>query len=173
MNQREKGFSLMELIVYVALLGMLSVFATNALIQIASTYQRSRAEHAALSDARTLLDTLVRAISQAKEVYAPTSRFGSDAGQLSLVTAVGARPGHTDAYVDFWSDNGVFLTRAEGSATTTLSSVGVRVTKLRFERMVQSYGREAVRTTLRVEAINQHFPASVVLTVTTALRGSY
>jgi len=165
--------SLVEIVMYVALLGALSVFVTNSLIQIAGAYQRVRAEREVLSGARTLLDAVAKSTAAAEEVYTPASRFNSDAGQLSLVTVLGATPGHTTAYIDFWVDGGRAFSRAEGSATTTLTVASVRVVKFRFERLVQGLNREAVKTTVQVDSANPRFPASVTLNATTALRGNY
>ncbi len=169
----EQGFSLIEIVVYVALLGTISVFLSNSLIQIANVYQRMRAEREASSNARTIMDMLARSIAQAKEVYTPTSKFDDDAGQLSLVSALGTQPGHANAYVDFWPDNGVILTRAEGGTESILSASSVRITRLRFQRIIQVIGRDAVKITLRVDSANARFPASVTLNATTALRGNY
>lgn len=168
-----KGFSLLETVVYVGLLGAMAIFVSNSLLQMTSTYQRVVAEREALSGARMLLETITRNIAEAQEVYEPTSRFDSDAGQLSLVTVSEVQPEHTTAYVDFWQDNGVLLMRAEGSATTTLSSPAVRVSKLRFEHVTQGSGREAVRMLMRVDVPDLRFSASATLAVTVALRGNY
>ena len=121
------GMSLIEIVVYVGLLAAISVLVSSSLIQIANVYQRMRTEREVLSNARIILDTLTRNIAQAKGVYAPTSNFDNDAGQLSLASVVGAQPGHTTAYVDFWLDNGLFLSRTEGGIANTLSASSVRV----------------------------------------------
>ena len=169
----KKGVSLVEIVVYVGLLGVLSVFVSNALIQIAGAYQRARVEREVLANARTVLAAITASALQAKEIYAPTSKFNSDAGQASLITVLGAQPGHTAAYVDFWLDNGVVLWRAEGTATSMISAASVRISKLRFERMAQGLGREALKITVTADSANPRFPASITLNATTALRGNY
>ena len=168
------GMSLIEMVVYVGLLAAISVLVSSSLIQIANVYQRMRTEREVLSNARTILDTLTKSIAQAKEVYAPTSYLDNDAGQLSLVTTLGAQSGHTTAYVDFWADNGVFLSRAEGDIVNkTLSAGSVRVTQLRFQRIIQGIGHDSVKIILRVDSANARFPASITLNAATALRGNY
>lgn len=171
--QKSNGISLVEIVVYVALLGVLSVFVTNSLIQIAHAYQRVRSEREVLANARNVLSAIAASAAGARETYAPTSRFNSDAGQISFRTPVGAQPGHDAAYIDFWSDNGVVLGRAEGNAATTLSAASVRVSKLRFERIVQGMGREGIKITVQADAAPMRFPASVTLHATAALRGNY
>ena len=172
-NKKKEGFTLIELTVYVALLGVISVFMANSLIQILSTYQQARAEREVISNSRLLMETITKNISSAQEVYAPTSRFNTDLGQLSLITAIDPTAEHTTAYIDFWTDGGQLLMRAEGHATTTLSSASVQINKFRLEHLFQGLGREAVKITLGVIYGTAPYAASTTLNSTTALRGNY
>lgn len=166
------GFTLIETIVYVALLGVLSVFVVNSFIQV-DLYARARAEREALANARAVLELVTKNIAQSQSVYAPTSRFNADAGQLSLMSAATSTPGHTTSYIDFWMDGGVLMMRHEGQRALALSAGSVRVTKFHLERIVQAIGREAVRMTIRVDSASAKFPASVTLNATAAIRGNY
>ena len=165
--------SLVEIIVYVGLLGVLAVMVSNSLIQIAGAYQRARGEREVLANARIALMTLAASAEAAQEIYAPTSKFNDDAGQISFVTAAGAMPGHETAYLDFWLDNGVIFSRSEGGATSAVTAASARIKKMRFERIVQGYRREAVKMTVQADSANARFPASVTLDATAALRGDY
>jgi type II secretory pathway pseudopilin PulG len=167
-----KGISIVEVIIYIAILGGLSVLIVNFLLQVTSVYHRARAEREVLSNARLLLETVNKSISPAREVYVPTSRFNTDLGQLSLSTALGAQTGHTASYIDFWIDNGRLWTRQEGGVNTALSAATVRVNKFKAERIVQGLGREAIKVTLEISSASK-FPISTTLHMTTALRGNY
>ena len=167
------GFSLIEAITYVALLGVISVFIANSVIFLVQAYARARAEREVLANARSLTDHLATKIASSQETYGFASQFDMDAGQLSLVSAVAPTAGHTTGYADFWMDNGVAYMREEGDAATPLSAATVRVTAFRFERIIQTVGREAVRMTIRIDAASPKFPASATLITTTALRGNY
>ncbi|MFY9463432.1 MAG: type II secretion system protein [Candidatus Sungiibacteriota bacterium] len=170
---KKNGFSLVEIVVYVGLLGMAAVFMVNSFIQIANVNARARAEREVLANARATLQSVTDAIASARAVYSPTSRFNSDAGQLSLATTATFAPGETGAYVDFWVDGGRIFERIEGQGNIALSAATVRVSEFRVERIMQSLGREAVKATIRVDAASVKFPASVTLNATTALRGNY
>lgn len=169
----EKGFSLVEIVLYVALLGMAAAFMVNSFIQITNVYARARAEREVLANARAALTAITDAIASSQTVYGPTSRFNSDTGQLSLATTATSTPGEAASYMDFWVDGGRIFERGEGQAAIPLSASTARVTQFRFERIMQTLGREAVKTTIRVDAASTKFPASVTLNATTALRGSY
>jgi len=173
MRWSKEGISLIEVVVYVALLGMVAVFVTNSLISIINTYARASAEREVLNNARSALELIGKSIAQSQEVYTPTSILNTDAGQLSLVTNASSTPGHTAGFTDIWVDGGAVRMRREGEGEAVLSAASVRVTTLRFERIIQTLGREAVKTTIRVDFASSKFPASVSLNATTALRGNY
>lgn len=168
-----QGFSLVETVVYAALLGAVALFAVDALTQIGSVYQRARVEQEALSQARTILETVARNSAQASAVYAPTSRLNNDAGQLSLVTHATSTSLHANMYTDFWVDGGMVFERQEGGGAFALSANSARVSMFRFERIVQSIGHDGIKMTIRVDAAAGKFPASVTLNATAALRGNY
>lgn len=169
----DKGFSLIEAVVYVALLGVISIFIANSVIFLVQAYARARAEREVLANARSIANYLATKIASSQEIYGFTSQFDRDAGQLSLVSAMAPTVGHTTGYTDFWADNGVAYMREEGGVITPLSAATVRVTILRFERIIQTVGRESVRMTIRIDAASQKFPASATLITTTVLRGNY
>ena len=173
MNNMKDGFSLVEIAVYVALLGMAAVFMVNSFIQMSAVYARARAEREVLTNARAVLTAITDAIASSQAVYGPTSRFNTDAGQLSLATNVTSTPPEKNMFVDFWVDGGRIFERREGRGAVALSAGTARVSMLRFERIAQALGREAVKATIRVDATATRFPASVTLNASTALRGNY
>ncbi len=170
---RERGLSLIEILVYVALLGMIAVFVSNSLIQLSNTYQRARAEREVLSNARLILETVNKSVSQAQEIYTPTNKFNAFLGQLSLITTLGADANHAAAYADFYVDNGRFFVRQEGQNVLPVSASSVKVDQFLLERISQGVGRDAVKITLIVSSSRAKFPSSATLNSTTALRGNY
>ena len=163
----------METLIYVAALGMITVFLTNYLIKIVATYRQAQAEREVLSNARLIMETVTKNIAYSQEVYAPTSRFNATNSQLSLITPLDIQPEHTTTYLDFWSDGNRVFMREEGYATTTLSSATVHIPKFRVERIVQGLGREAIKITINVVSNTLPQVASTTLNATTALRGNY
>lgn len=168
----KQGFTLIEIIIYVALLGFLSVFAVNSLVHVAGVYRRTVAEREIVSNARLVLETVTDAARSAQEVYTPTSRLNNDAGQLSLVSTVGTDVLHAAIYRDFWIDNGIFFSRQEGQTAVPLSAASVRVSVFRVERIIQAIDREIIKVTIRVDPLNL-IATSVMLNATIALRGNY
>lgn len=167
------GITVVDMIVYIALLGLLSISIVNFMIQTLNIYERARAEREVLSNARLLMETVLQTVAESQEVYAPTSRFNDNAGQLSLVSSATTTPEHASVFIDFWVDNGRFFVRREGAGEQALSAATVRVSRFRLERIYQALGREAVRVTLQVDFANTKFPTHTVLVSTAVLRGNY
>lgn len=167
------GMTLIEILVYVALLGMIAVFVSNSLIYLANTYQQARAEREVVSNARLAMETVERTVAQATSVYPPTSRFNQDLGQLSLATTVGTDANHATAYADFYVDNGRLYSRPEGQGEIPISAASVKVNRFYLERIMQGLGREAVKVTLQVSYARAHSSSTITLNSTTALRGNY
>ena len=172
-SEGERGTTILEIIVYTALYGIIAIIISNFLIQIINAYNISRAEREVLSNGRLLLETVTKSLAEAEEIYTPTSAFNKDLGQISLVTKTNVKPEHTTAFIDFWVDNGRLWMRKEGAEATPLSASSVRVGKFRLERLSQGLRRDAVRLTLQVNFAQQKFSSTITLTATTALRGNY
>lgn len=172
-SQFKKGMTIIEMTVYVGILGILAVFLTTSLLQILSSYQRVRAEREVISNARLLLESINKTIANAQEIYAPTSRFNTNAGQLSLITRIDPTPQHQTKYIDIWIDAGQLLMREEGKSAVTLSAASVSVSQFRVEHIFQGLNRQAIKLTLRVDSVNSKFNSSTTLNSTTALRGNY
>ncbi|OGZ96471.1 MAG: hypothetical protein A2847_00285 [Candidatus Sungbacteria bacterium RIFCSPHIGHO2_01_FULL_50_25] len=168
-----RGTTLLEIVIYAALFGIIAVIISNFLIQVVNTYTITRAEREVLSNGRLLLETLTKTIAEAQEIYTPTSAFNKDLGQLSLMTRTGVPTEHQTAYVDFWIDNGRMWMRKEGAAAVPLSAASVRVSKFRLERISQGLSRDAVKLTLQVDFTQSKYQSSITLNSTTALRGNY
>lgn len=172
-ENKKSGFSILEIVIYVGLLGILAVVITNALIQISGLYHRARAEREILSNARLILETINKSLEQAATVYGPTSKFYTPAGQLSLITPIGATTEHTTSYIDYYIDNGRIWTRQEGQTAQPISAADVRVNKFMLERIMQGLNHEAVKITLQVDYAVPQYPTSIILNSTMALRGNY
>ena len=143
---------MIEMVIYLALVGIMAVFMTNYIIQVIRVYQQARSEREVLTNMRTVVEELEQAIGSSQEVYAPTSRFNITAGQLSLITPNSPPPSHTTGYVDFWVDNNRLWMRTEGQPALPLTAKTVQVKKFYLEEIVQAIGKEAVIATIQIDA---------------------
>lgn len=172
-RRSKKGFTLLEVMVYVAILAAVSVFLLQTLISFSAVYRRVQAERDVLSNARGVMATLAREIRYAKSVYAPTSVLLATTSQLSLGTALSPTAGETSTYVDFYVDNQRLYLKREGSETSPITSENVEVSRFLAERI--TYGsRESVRITLGISsAVKGGAEASSTITAAFTPRGNY
>lgn len=172
--KKNSGLSLIEVIIYVAILGVVAVAVSNFLIQISSTYRKALAEREVISNSRLILERIIGLTTEAKEIYTPTSDFVSDLGQLSLLTKIEPLAGHQNSFVDFWVDNGRLWTRKEGQEPEAISAPSVRVTKFKLERISQG-NYEAVKIILKVDYNTSAVGllTSAELNSTAVLKGNY
>lgn len=172
-NRYAQGVTLLEIIIYIALLGMISIFIANFLIQVVHAYQRARAEREVLSNGRLAIETMNKDIMQAAEIYTSTSKFNNNTGQISLIMNTDSLAEHTAQYIDYYVDNGRLWARHEGQNAIPITASSVQVTQFRVEQISQKLNREAIKITLTLNFAQTKFATSITLNSTTALRGSY
>ncbi len=169
-----RGISMLEIVIYIGMLSIFMVVIVATLMQIVRTYDQVRAQRDVVSNGRLVTEAMMQAIAGSQAVYAPTSVFGNNVGQLSVVTTVGAMSGETVNRIDFWLDSGRVWMRKEGLATTSITSPSVQVNQLRFDQINQGLGREAIAITVQItDFVSAKFTASSTLRSTTVLRGTY
>ena len=105
LNHSAPGITAMELVVYVGLLAVISVFLVQSLTMLMVAYRRLQGERDVVSSARAAMETLARETQGAASIYTPTSVLGVTTGQLSLETPLNPTAGETRSYVDFYVDN--------------------------------------------------------------------
>ncbi|OGY22090.1 MAG: hypothetical protein A2126_02265 [Candidatus Woykebacteria bacterium GWB1_45_5] len=136
------------MLVYAALLAIISVVLVSFFIQVVNVTETSRRAREALDNARRSMDVISQEIKHGVNVYTPTSTLGSSPGQLSLETKRDAPADETSTYVDFYLDSeGIYLKR-EGQDAQLLTSEKVRITSLVFRSLNSTSGTPAVRVEL-------------------------
>ncbi|OGY25415.1 MAG: hypothetical protein A2Z24_02900 [Candidatus Woykebacteria bacterium RBG_16_44_10] len=143
-----KGFTLIEMLVYAALLAIVSMVLVSFFIQVVNVTETSRRARESLDNARRSLDVIGQEIKHGVNVYTPTSTLGSSPGQLSLETTRDKPVGETSTYVDFYLDAGGIYLKREGPGAQLVTSEKVRVTNLVFTLLNSTTGTPAVRVEL-------------------------
>lgn len=169
------GFTLIELIVYVAILGLLSIFIADNLSQIVFAFNKARAEREVINNARTSIETITKEIQEASLVYTSSSVFNSTTSQISLMTQNSPPAGHETGYTDIYIDNGRLYLKKEGASALAITSNRVTVTKFRAEHIIQALNREDIKITLTViyNTFSQKLASSATFNASVALRGAY
>lgn len=145
-----KGFTIVEVIAYVAVLGIIGTSFSAVLAWSMKTYAKSQIMQETAWNAQRAMDIMVQEIREAERVYVPTTLDS----QLSLATVKYASPGHEESFIDFFVCQEKLCLKKESQDPIALTSDAVRVTGLSFTRVQQAPTAGSVRITIRVEYKN-------------------
>ncbi len=158
-----KGYSVVELVIYITLFVLISVVVIQSLIYVMKTYASARSFRTLQQNGELVMERLTREIRQSDSVSIGGSVFGSSPGTLTVSgTDSGGAP-----YTDVFSVvNGVSQLSVNGSVSN-LSSGEVTVSNLTFWN-VATTGSEAIKikltlTTTNIPVITKSFYTTVVL----------
>ncbi|MCK5475961.1 MAG: type II secretion system protein [Candidatus Pacebacteria bacterium] len=171
----KKGFTLIEMLIYVALVGIISMVLFGTLLFIIKVNNKIIALSRVNSNAYSTMERMTYEIINAQYVYIPTSNFinyGLDTSvdQLSLATEIGSSSNEDINYIDFYLDNYVLFIKKEGSVPIALNSSDVQITKLEFSYF-KNGSRESIQIDIKIKAKNSSLSDSEVnLISTVALR---
>ncbi|MBI5912906.1 type II secretion system protein [Candidatus Azambacteria bacterium] len=174
---REKGFTIIEMLIYVGIAGVVMAVITSSLMDNLKAYDKSVAQQNVFQNTNGALRTIIDEIRYAKSVYMPTSVLDADAGQLSVETALNAPSGENGAYVDFYVDNGRVYEKRDGQSTNPLTSERVFVEQLRFTKFSSATGKDSVTVSIQArintQSTNLKDQARIAVNSSATLRGAY
>lgn len=147
---KQKGFTLIEVLIYAAMLAIISLVVLIFVNQLLGVNETTRRTRESLDNARRALDTIAQEIRHAESIYTPTSVFGTNPGQLSLATTRDLPADENLTYVDFYVDSGSLYIKREGQSDQLLTSEKVKVTNLTFVNN-STGGGDAIRISITVE----------------------
>jgi len=172
------GFSLAEMIIYVAIVGFIGAILINFIFALSSTFSHARAQKEVSANARIAMDSIISDLRYAYSVYAPTSAFGVNPGQLSMVTLRNVPDGHSRTYFEYYVSSSRLYVKKESTEPTVITSEHVKVTNLTFTYFKNGTGTaESVKIDLGV-AYNappsrSALQATSSLSTTVTVRGAY
>lgn len=143
---RVKGFTIIEVIVYIAVLGVIGTSILAVFVWGIKAYTKSQAMQETTWNAKRAMDAMVQEIREAENIYSPTT-VGS---QLSLEISKYASSGHATSFVDFFLCEEKLCFKRESHPAVVLTSNNVRVTQLLFQEVRTDPARPSMQVTLRV-----------------------
>lgn len=165
------GFTLIEMIVYVAIFALVMMVVTSFVFQILSVKNRSKAARETYQEARYILERINSKIRYAPGVDTGNSMFDSDQGVLILKSQV-ARTNLTE----YRLTDEIVTEKIGDLEENVLNSNNVRVTQLKFEQIVSSDVQSSIKTTIIVtyqSGGRKDLEASSTLTANASLRNNY
>ena len=157
------GFSLIEMLLYIALVVIIIssiVFFGIWAIQVGA---KTKTNSEVLGNARRAMETMVYEIRRSKSVYAPTSNFDTDPGQLSLEQTNATGADESSGFIDFFICNQALCLKREKADPVALTNSSVRVTSLIFNQRLNSVDSPSIRISLRVASASSTMPGETTL----------
>lgn len=171
---RKKGFTLVEILVYIAVLSIVVLAVSGFFLWIVRSDGKARAVWEVSDNARRVTEILALEIKEAKNIYTPTSVFSTSSGQLSLETEKYLPQGETETYIDFFLCEKRLCLKKEGQGPVALTSEQVEVNNLEFNLIAATSTAPSVRINLKIDyknpAENPEYQASFNTTTTISVR---
>src|SRR3989304_9141770 len=104
-HNSSRGFTIIEMVFYTAIVGMIGAVLTLFLFNSVQAYNKTQAIQHAFNNVNGSLRTITDEIKYARSIYTPTTVLNSDSGQLSLETALNAPAGEPTTFPDFYLDD--------------------------------------------------------------------
>lgn len=145
-----RGFTIIEVIAYVAVLGIIGTSFSSVLLWGIKTYTKSQAMQETTWNAKRAMDIIVQEIREAEDVYSPTT----STSQLSLETSKYTPSGHATSFIDFFLCEEKLCFKRESQPAVVLTSNNARVTELSFQEVRTAATIPSVQVILEVEYKN-------------------
>ncbi|MEK7575819.1 MAG: prepilin-type N-terminal cleavage/methylation domain-containing protein [Patescibacteria group bacterium] len=129
MKRKQKGFNLIEIIIYTAILSLVFTVVFNSVIMMMKSFNYARLKIRINNSAQASMERIVREIRLAYDID-NASEFNVNPGKLKLKTfdSLGA-----PATIEFYKDSGNLVVSENGSTAELLNSSGIQVTNLMFK----------------------------------------
>lgn len=170
----KRGFTLIELIVYVAVLGIVLASVLTFLLWVVKSQTKTDAMRQVHTAGQRALEVMAHEISSSKSVYTPTSVFGVSPGQVSFQTRAYLPSGETYSYIDFYKCEAQLCMKKESQNPIAITPDSVSITNLKFSNIATAPGSSSVQIHLTLESktfsSNPEYQASITLQDTITLR---
>ncbi len=163
----KKGFTILEVVVSVAIFSMVSLAIVSFFIWMNISNNKTKADREAGENARAALDQVTYEIKSAKSIYTPTST----ANQLSLETTRYLPSDETTTFIDFFLCGSAICVKKESQNPIAITSDSVQVTGLTFSQILNgTFPSVKIDLTVSYPGSDQNSSALTNLTSTASLR---
>lgn len=164
------GFTLIEFLSYIAVLAVIGIAVSSALLWAVRSYANVRAQGETVSSAQRALQIIAQETREALSVYSPTT----SASQISLETKNNVPLGEETTFVDFYLCGQSVCMKRESQDPIAITPPAIEIEELLFTE-VQTGTASSVRVSLSARYANPHdrpeLRAFISLTTASSLRG--
>ncbi len=164
----KQGFSLIEMVVYVAIMAVTFVVIANISLSMTRSYKSLLATRDINNAAATGLETIARETRNASSVDLSGSTFNTNPGILKLNTVNNG----SSSVVQFYVTNSVLMMDRDGVTQGPLTGSSVAVTNLQFQNLT-STSSQAIKINMTLAGGVGSTTQSENFYDTVIIRGSY
>ena len=169
-NKYLEGSSLLETLIYAAILGMVAVFTTGAILAMMKSYTGVKMSRDLNFSASVAMERMANEIRLASNIDDTGSIFAVSPGKLKLNTTDSLESPATIEF--FLSGTGVFVKEDIG-ASEALTSSTTEITSLVFNKITSSTISKAIKISLTAKVKRGRMEKTEKFYNTVILRGSY
>ena len=166
----EIGSSLLETLIYAAILGMVAVFATGSILAMMRSYSSVKMSRDLNFSASVAIERMANEIRLANNIDDAGSVFAASSGKLKLNTVDSLGSATTIEF--FLSGAGIFVKEGSG-ASEALTASSTEITSLIFNKITSSAVSKSVKISLTAKAKGGRMEKTEKFYNTAILRGSY
>jgi len=149
-RNQQKSFTLTEILIYIAVLSIVTLAASSFFLWISRSNVKARAMREVTANGERVIQMITAEIKEAENIYTPTSVFDSHPGQLSLKTKKYLPEGETTSYLDFYLCDAQLCFKKESQNPIALTSERVEVNNLVFNQIITS-GVPSIQINLKID----------------------
>lgn len=165
---KKSGFTLVEMIIYIAFFAVLSVLAVEAIMVVMKSFYTLRLTQNINQSATTALERMSREIRNAYDIDTTGSIFNTNPGYLTLRTK---DAGGANTTVEFYVSNGQVGIKEGGIDKGSLMAKSTTVTGLVF-RQITTSNSKAIKIEMSLHDAQGLLTRDAVFYDTILLRGS-
>lgn len=166
-----RGFTLVEVILYVGVLGILLVVISNLILGTMDNYKTSSIKDQLASSGYQVFGFFFKEVKNARSINTSSSLLSNDLGSLVL-TSPFQFGGDTIGTAELYLSDGRVMFKREGETPLVLTPDNIEVTKFKFIRVTPKSGLEGVRFYLDLKSRVKP-EETFSLTTFTMIRGGY
>jgi len=163
------GFSLVELLIYIALLSIILIVVVNTMLAMTRSYGAVASSRDIETSAIVAMDRLVREIREADDLIGTQSVFGTHPGKLVIKSTA---EDNTVKTTEFSLNAGRLRVKENNMDTGPLTVSNVTVSRLVFSPIISGVSK-AVKIEMEMQSGAGQALRSAKLYNTVVLRGSY
>lgn len=163
-----RGYTLIEMIIYIAILALISALVINSLAIMIGSFGEARMLSKINSSAETAMERMSREIRSAYDVDQVASVLNSHPGDLTI----NIQPDPLET-ARFYLESGMLKVSENGATGEPLTSSGLTVSNLIFRLITSGTVSKAVKIEMEIQGTRGNRQFSEKFYNTIILRGSY